>query len=261
MDYRRIRIEDVSQRAGATAPPDDLGAADGYHRGVTQRARLAAIRIEALHVADFVQPDGSPLAGRPGIVMAYAVVHPDGVLVFDTGIGFDNAAIESAYHPVVRDLADLLRGRGIRPEDVSALANSHLHFDHCGQNGAFPGRPILVQAAEYAAAHGPDYTISEWVDAPGSRYETADGEIEVLPDIRLVPTPGHTPGHQSMLIEAAEGRTALVGQALYTRAEWDGDDEPAVSGWASAWDRAAYRRSVERIRAFRPDVVLFGHDR
>ena len=192
--------------------------------------------------------------------MAYAVVHPDGVLLFDTGIGVGNAEIEAAYRPAVRDLPEMLRSRGISPDDVTALANSHLHFDHCGQNGAFTGRPIHVQAAEHAAARGLDYTVTDWVDAPGTRYELVDGEVELLRGLRLVPTPGHTPGHQSMLIESAEGRTAIVGQAVYTRAEWDGDDGPAASGWASAWDRASYRRSVERIRAFRPDVVLFGHD-
>jgi glyoxylase-like metal-dependent hydrolase (beta-lactamase superfamily II) len=176
--------------------------------------------------------------------MAYAVIHPEGVLLFDTGIGFGNAEIEAAYRPVVRDVPRLLQARGISAGDVVALANSHLHFDHCGQNGAFVGRPIR-----------------EWVDFPGSRYELVDGESDVLRGVRLVPTPGHTAGHQSMMIEAAEARTALVGQAVYTRAEWDGDDGPGVSGSANAWDRAQYRRSVERIRAFRPDVVLFGHDR
>jgi len=82
-----------------------------------------SVRIEAFHVADFVQPDGSAIAGRPGIVMAYAVVHPEGVLVFDTGIGFGEAEIELAYRPVVRVLPDLLRARGIEP-DLVTLAKS-----------------------------------------------------------------------------------------------------------------------------------------
>ena len=235
--------------------------ARAYHRDVTIPARPPAVRIEALHVADFVHPAGSPLAGQTGMVMAYAVVHPAGVLLFDTGIGLGNAEIELAYRPVVHALPDLLGRRGISTEDVVALANSHLHFDHCGQNRTFPGRPITVQAAEYEAAHGPDYTVLAWVDFPGSRYVLVDGETEPLPGVRLIPTPGHTPGHQSLLVEAAEGRTAIVGQAVYARAEWEGDDRPGVSGKASAWDREQYRRSVERIRAFQPDVVLFGHDR
>jgi N-acyl homoserine lactone hydrolase len=229
--------------------------------GMATRAGRPAIRIEAFHVADFVHPDGSPLAGRHGIVMAYALIHPEGVLLFDTGIGFGDADIERTYRPVVRYLPDLLRARGIDPDSVAAVANSHLHFDHCGQNGAFAGRPIHVQAPEYDAAQGIDYTVPAWVAFAGARYERHAGEVEVYPGVTLVPTPGHTPGHQSLLVDAAEGRTAIVGQAVYTRAEWEGSDDASVSGLESAWDRGSYRSSVERIHAFRPDTVLFGHDR
>ena len=132
---------------------------------------------------------------------------------------------------------------------------------HAGQNVAFPGRPIHVQAAEREAARAPDHTIDAWVDFPGARYVEEDGEAELLPGVRLIPAPGHTPGHQSLAVDAVDGRTLLVGQALYTRAEWDGASEPGVSGLASAWDPAVYRASVARLRALEPDVVLFGHDR
>ena len=246
--------------AGVRQLPATFPVTPPYHLAVSPRARRPAVRIEPLHVADFVHPDGSPLAGRPGIVMAYAVVHPDGGC---SSTRASASATRRSRRPIGRPSATSRRCS--EPRDLARrrepLANSHLHFDHCGQNGAFPGRPIHVQAVEHAAAQGPDYTITDWVDAPGTRYELVDGDLELLSGVRLVPTPGHTPGHQSMLIEAAEGRTAIVGQAVYTRAEWSGDDGPAVSGWESAWDRASYRRSVERIRAFRPDVVLFGHDR
>jgi N-acyl homoserine lactone hydrolase len=99
------------------------------------------------------------------------------------------------------------------------------------------------------------------VDFPGARYVRHAGDIEVFPGVRLIPTPGHTAGHESLLIESADGRTAIVGQAVYTRAEWEGSTNPSLSGEASAWDRVPYRSSVERLRAFRPDAVLFGHDR
>ena len=219
------------------------------------------IRIEALHLADFVHPEESPLAGRAGVVMGYAVVHPDGVVLFDTGVGFGDPDIEAAYRPTVRSVVATLRERSIDPHDVVAVATSHLHFDHCGQNQAFPGVPIHVQSAEYAAAHEADYTIPSWVDFPGASYELHDGPVELLPGIRLLPSPGHTPGHQAMLVEAADGRTLLAGQALYSAAEWAGSDDPTVSGVASAPDPGAYRASREALRALRPDRVMFGHDR
>jgi glyoxylase-like metal-dependent hydrolase (beta-lactamase superfamily II) len=221
----------------------------------------APIRIESLHLADFVQPEGTALAGSIRVVIAYAVVHPDGVVLFDTGIGFGDPDIEAAYSPTVSSVGVKLRERSIEPDEVVAIATSHLHFDHCGQNQAFPGISIHVQAAEYAAAHEPDYTIPGWVDFPGARYELHDGPVELLSGIRLLPSPGHTLGHQAMLVEAADGGALLVGQAVYTAAEWAGSDDPSVSGLPSAPDPAAYRASREALRSIRPDRVMFGHDR
>ena len=219
------------------------------------------VEVESFHIADFVHPAESDLSGRPGLVMGYAVRHPDGILLFDTGIGLDNAEITTWLGARMRRLPELLRSRGIHPDDVMAIANCHLHFDHCGQNLAFPGRPVYAQADEYDASRAADYTVPDWVDFPGVRYELIRGERELLPGVRLVPTPGHTPGHQSMLIDGAGSRVALVGQACYTRAEWEGSDAPEVSGLHGAWSREDYRRSRELLRAFEPDRVLFGHDR
>jgi hypothetical protein len=63
-----------------------------------------------------------------------------------------------------------------------------------------------------------------------------------------------------MLVEAADGRTLLAGQAVYTAAEWAGSDDPTVSGSASAPNPAAYSASRESLRALRADRVMFGHD-
>jgi N-acyl homoserine lactone hydrolase len=219
-----------------------------------------AIRIESLHVADFVHPEGGAVSGAKGVVMAYAIVHPDGVVLFDTGIGLGDPDIAAAYHPTARPIAALLLSRGIAPDAVVAIATSHLHFDHCGQNLAFPGVPIHVQAAEHAAAHEPDYTIPAWVDYPGARYELHDGSADILSGIRVLPTPGHTAGHQSLLVDTVEGPTLLVGQAVYSAEEWNGTDDPAVSGLPSAPDSAAYRVSRLAVHALGPRSVLFGHD-
>jgi N-acyl homoserine lactone hydrolase len=218
------------------------------------------IRIEPLLVAGFRHPDGSALAGSSGIVMAHAVIHPNGVLLFDTGMGIGEPKIENAYRPLVRRLPDLMRAHGIEPDDVDALANSHLHFDHCGQNAAFPGRPIHVQALECEAAQAADYTIPAWLDFADAHYVRHAGEVELSEGLRLIPTPGHTPGHQSLLIDSSEGRIVIAGQAVYSLAEWEGADDPAVSGLPSAWDPELYRTSVDTLRGLEPDTILFGHD-
>jgi glyoxylase-like metal-dependent hydrolase (beta-lactamase superfamily II) len=207
-------------------------------------------------------PDEQELLGRewwPSY--AHAVVHRDGVFLFDNGAGLGNAEVQERFTPMVTPIEDALASNGIALADVTGAANCHLHFDHSGQNARLPsGVPIFVQRAEWRMVHVPEYTIPEWVDAPGLSYELLDGETEVAPGLRLVPTPGHAPGHQSLVMDAPEGTVVLAGQALQSRREWEGATEPAASGAPSAPDRDAYVRSVERLRALEPVRVHFAHD-
>jgi glyoxylase-like metal-dependent hydrolase (beta-lactamase superfamily II) len=191
---------------------------------------------------------------------AHAVVHRDGIFLFDNGVGFGDADVESTFTPRVTAIEDALAEHGISLGDVTGVANCHLHFDHSGQNGRIPsGVPIFVQRAEWAKVHEPGYTVPGWIDVPSLSYEILDGELEVAPGLRLIPTPGHTSGHQSLVLEAADGTVVLAGQAVQSRAEWDGGTEPAVSGASSARD-PAYPSSVERLRSFDPIRVHFAHD-
>jgi N-acyl homoserine lactone hydrolase len=128
--------------------------------------------------------------------MAFAIGVEGRWILMDTGIGTGNAELDELYAPQTQPLANVLANANVPLGAIEGVVNSHLHFDHCGQNLLFPNRPIWVQSAEWAAAQVPDYTIPEWVDFPGARYELIDGRLEVLPGISIVPTPGHTPGHQ-----------------------------------------------------------------
>jgi N-acyl homoserine lactone hydrolase len=191
---------------------------------------------------------------------AHAVIHRDGVFLFDNGVGLGNAEIEATFHPRVQPLERTLAEHGISLADVTGAANCHLHFDHAGQNGRLPGTvPIFVQRPEWAMVHQPDYTVSEWIDVPGLRYEVIDGEVEVASGLRLIPTPGHSPGHQSLCISTAAGVVLLAGQALQSRREWEGSTDPRASG-APGPDPAAYATSVARLRALNPVRVHFAHD-
>jgi N-acyl homoserine lactone hydrolase len=217
------------------------------------------IEIVPLELAEFRFPDPE-LAGRRGVVMGYAVRHPGGNLLFDTGFGFGNAELDETYHPVGRPIVEVLRAAGIGRDEVTAVANCHLHADHAGQNGAFPGTQIHVQSAEWELAHTTDHTILEWIDAPGATYLLVDGDHEITPEMRLVATPGHTRGHQSLVVETADGPVVLAGQACYTAAEWAGEPD-ALDGRSGAPDQTAYDRSIDRLRALEPARVYFGHDR
>jgi hypothetical protein len=92
--------------------------------------------------------------------------------------------------------------------DVSGDVLGHRHR----RAFLFPGVPIHVQRLELQAPHDPD----EWVHFPGATYVEHDGEAEVLPGIRLLPTPGHTPGHQSVLVDTPDGLVVIGGDVAYT---------------------------------------------
>ena len=193
--------------------------------------------------------------------IAHAVVHRDGVFLFDTGAGFGNAEIQERYSPRITPIEDALASQGIALADVTGVANCHLHFDHSGQNVRLPpGVPIFAQRDEWRMVHVPDYTVPEWVDAPGLSYELLDGRTEVAPGLTLIPTPGHAPGHQSLVVETPNGTVVLAGQAVQSRAEWEGATDPTASGEPSAPDRDAYVRSVLRLRELEPMRVHFAHD-
>ncbi|HJW22090.1 MAG TPA: MBL fold metallo-hydrolase [Candidatus Limnocylindrales bacterium] len=208
----------------------------------------------------FTFPEDEPRAGEEGVVVAHALRASDGsVFLFDTGTAAGDPDLDARYHPVERPLPEALASLGLGLPDVRAATNCHLHADHAGQNHRLTGIPIYVQAAERAAALEPDYTIDAWVNAPGLRYEVIEGDVEVVPGITILATPGHTTGHQSLLVATRRGRVALAGQAIYSRDEWL--ERPGREGRSSASDQAAYDRSVRRLRGLGPVEVRFAHDR
>jgi glyoxylase-like metal-dependent hydrolase (beta-lactamase superfamily II) len=219
-----------------------------------------AIDVAALPVGEFTFPSEDPYAGQTGVVAAYAVRHPGGVFLFDTGFGFGNAELDRYYQVQTRPLPEVLGDAGVDRAEITAVANCHLHADHSGQNALFPGVPIFVQPAEWEAAHEPDYTILDWIEFPGARYVQVEGDHEVAPGIRIFATPGHSPGHQSLVVEVPGGPILLAGQAVYSHGEWIGS-AGAREGGSRAPDGPAYTRSVERLRSLAPKRVLFGHDR
>lgn len=178
-----------------------------------------ALTITPVHVADLLGAgDGMP-------VYVHVIEHPAGRVLVDTGL--------TRLHPAVADLDPRLRPaelRALDPASIDIVVNTHLHFDHCGGNHLFAGTPIYVQRAELDDARTrPDYTIPEWVDPPGVelRYVPVDGELELLPGVRLVPAPGHTRGSQVVVVGTGEGPSIVAGDT----AVWFGElDDPQTEG-------------------------------
>ncbi len=216
-------------------------------------------QIFPLHYADFRFPDPA-LAHRRGVVMGYAVRHSGGLLLFDTGFGFGNDELDARYRIEARRIEAVLTEADLKLDDVTSVVNCHLHVDHAGQNSALPGVPIHVQPLEWDVAHTTEHTLLEWIDFPGARYERMAGDHDVAPGIRVVATPGHTPGHQSLAVETDGGLVVLAGQAVYTVEEWSGTPDE-LEGRSNAPRSDDYDRSLDRLRELDPAAVHFGHDR
>ena len=195
----------------------------------------APITITPVLVADLLAE------GERMPVYVHVIDHPDARVLVDTGM--------TELHPLVADLDPRLTPLSEQDFDLAGIdivVNTHLHFDHCGGNHLFAGKPIYVQRRELDDARSKDdYTIREWVEAPGVEYVTVDGEHELLPGIRLVPAPGHTDGMQVVVVETG-GRPVVVGGDV---AVWHGElDEPADRRPA-AGARARPRAGLARARA------------
>jgi N-acyl homoserine lactone hydrolase len=222
---------------------------------------LSAADVLPLHVATLTFPDWHPFGGQTGEVLAFALRHPTGLLLFETGVGSGNAFIDEQYQVQQRPIELALEAHGHRADDVRLIVNSHLHFDHCGNNARFPGVPIYVQAPEHAATREQYYTVPEWVDFEGVEYVVIDGDAKVADGVRVLATPGHSPGHQSLVVDTRDGAVALAGQAIYSKAEYDdlrrtntvsADDPPP--------DPERYLASAARLMELRPRRVHFSHD-
>src|SRR6195952_1919113 len=153
----------------------------------------APITITPVRVADLLAE------GERMPVYVHVIDHPDARVLVDTGM--------TELHPAVADLDPRLTPLGTQDFDLAGIdivVNTHLHFDHCGGNHLFAGRPIYVQRRELEDARGEEYTIREWVEAPGVEYSPVDGELELLPGLRLLPASGHTDGMQMVVVETGE---------------------------------------------------------
>ncbi len=193
-----------------------------------------SITITPVRVADLLAE------GERMPVYVHVIDHPDARVLVDTGM--------TELHPAVADLDPRLRPLSRQDFDLAGIdivVNTHLHFDHCGGNHLFAGRPIYVQRRELDDARSKDgYTIREWVGAPGVRSVPVDGELELLPGLRLVPAPGHTRGIQVVVVGSG-GRPVVVGGDV---AVWFGElDEPHTEGQL-------------RVRALDPELVWLAHE-
>ena len=166
------------------------------------------------------------------------VEHDDGPVLIDTGLGNkesekfkDIYGVDNAGAGGRTRLEDALDELGVRPQDVRWVINTHLHFDHAGGNTyrdaagtvalSFPNARYIVQRGELDfASHTNERTAGSYLRPNFERvpFTLVEGEVEVLPGVRCLPTPGHVPYHQSVLVESAGERACFLADLVPTSA-------------------------------------------
>jgi N-acyl homoserine lactone hydrolase len=174
------------------------------------------------------------VSGELWPVFGWTIATAQGTVLVDTGMVDSTPELDAEWGPVLRPWPDL--------GEVVAVVNTHLHFDHCGGNRRFAGTPTYVQAAELASAVAPDY-LEEWVRFPGESYVELDGDAELFDGVSVLLTPGHSAGHQSVVVQTDEGLVVLGGDVTYSMRELIDGATP----------------SIRRIHELRPQRVHLAH--
>ncbi|MFN8164427.1 MAG: N-acyl homoserine lactonase family protein [Solirubrobacterales bacterium] len=205
----------------------------------------------------------------------YVIRHPDGILLFDSGAHPEMATNpESRVGDAAEDFQVVLSPEdhidrklatiGLRPEDIDTVIQSHLHFDHAGGLYLFPDTPVMVQRAELEFAKDPppyqkDIYVRE--DFAGvQNWHIIEGDHDVFGDERVlvVSTPGHTPGHQSLLVQTNSQVVFLLADAAYFLEKMRVRALPAVlwspDAYMETWDR------IEELEREREAFLIATHD-
>jgi N-acyl homoserine lactone hydrolase len=237
-----------------------------------------SVRLYAMTCGWLTGPMGGFLAGETGRlrvpVPSFLIEHPDGLVLFDSGLhpdaGRDPAARLGAAARVFdvefgpgEDVAARLAALGVDAGAIRLLVNSHLHFDHTGGNACVPNACVVVQRREWEAGRDPDGIRSNYYDPrdydTGHDVLAVDGEHDLFGDGRVVciPTWGHTPGHQSLRVRLDSGEVVLTADACYLRRTLEALHLPAI-----AHDRDAMLAALRRLRALRDAGarLFYGHD-
>jgi glyoxylase-like metal-dependent hydrolase (beta-lactamase superfamily II) len=202
-------------------------------------------------------------------IACYLVRTGDGLVLFDTGLSPRAVPGLLRTDPLARFtdddlLVNRLAALGLAADDVDVVVLSHLHFDHAGGAGLLPRAELVAQKDEYAYANYPASFFASFYyrknfDLPGARWRLLDGDTELAPGLTVLRTDGHTPGHQSLLVELPEtGPVILAGDCAYWQEHVDAERVPGV-----VWNPTLALHSVKRLKTLARLVggrIFPGHD-
>jgi N-acyl homoserine lactone hydrolase len=200
-------------------------------------------------------------AGKPAAFSAncYVIQHSSGLMVWDSGINDSVASMPNGFqrgpatphYTLAKPFRQQLSGIGIAPESVAHVAFSHTHGDHVGNANLFTKATVYMQQAEYDAAFGPDavkrynFEPENYEKLRGNTIVKLNGDRDVFGDgsVVILSTPGHTPGHQSLLVRLPKrGPVILSGDAVHLQENWVAKRVPAFN-----FDREQSLASMQKI--------------
>lgn len=203
-------------------------------------------------------PEAAPEATLDVPCYCYLLTRPGETVVIDSGADrvVSSAAGFTIEGDARRALLTALSRRRRGPEDVGTLIHTHLHYDHMQNDALFPQARVLIREREldwvHSEARDRFYVgIDDFLQEVSERLVPVEGEQEILPGIRLLPNGGHTPGHQSLLVETAEGPVCLCADIIPMAANLE---TPAPSQ-----NPAETQAFLQRVRATDWEL-LPGHD-
>jgi glyoxylase-like metal-dependent hydrolase (beta-lactamase superfamily II) len=215
--------------------------------GLTAAAASAQSGVEKLYILNCGEGATSDVSRwSPGVNegksmefvdTCYLIKHAQGWFLWDTGISDAVASMPNGLVPAdpkavvwhrPKTLAQQLDQLGVKPADLKAMAISHTHPDHIGNVELFPATMLYVQKAEYewpGPNNKPRFNPAHPVTLlEGDRDVFGDGSLTILS------TPGHTPGHQSLLVKLPKtGAVLLSGDAVHFKSNWDNRAIPTMN--------------------------------
>jgi len=183
-------------------------------------------------------------------------------ILIDTGIG-ELPEKHRKFHTIKRKPGQALQAQlqthGLKPEDIDIVINTHLHFDHCGNNASFPNAKFYVQEDELRYAYAPDRFqkaayLREFFDIE-AEYTPVRGRHRITDEIVLIRTPGHSVGHQSVIVRKGERNHVYCGDVAPLRENLERRNIPGVLYRA---DQAL--KSIDKLRSFKNAVYIYSHD-
>jgi glyoxylase-like metal-dependent hydrolase (beta-lactamase superfamily II) len=200
-------------------------------------------------------------AGKPGAFSAncYLIRHANGLMLWDSGINDAVAAMPGGFqrnplapsYVLAKPFREQLAAIGVSPDSVTHIAFSHTHGDHVGNANLFTRGTLYIQQAEYDAAFGPEavkrynFETVNYDKLRTSKMVKLTGDHDVFGDgsVVILATPGHTPGHQSLLVRLPKrGPVILSGDMVHLQENWTSKRVPSFN-----YDRDESARSMEKV--------------